>query len=185
MTDNCQKLYNQRHIVQQVGRRLVLPAPEIRRNVMINGTSNVLCHWKAEANNKKAVCWELCLLLRTIWKLTTLMKMEICIKRFFCVSTVDKTKFWDLNTVHTFETYSSELDSSTINPAKVSSRIVSSFKFFNFKLCNNFFILRPCVTNETYQRGVMHWLTPGIYRKNEQSETNKKLCYYQSDCIEA
>jgi len=69
MTDNCQKLYLQQHSVQQVGRRLTLPAPEIRRNIVINGTSNVLCHWKAEANKKKAVCWELCFLLRTIWKL--------------------------------------------------------------------------------------------------------------------
>jgi hypothetical protein len=56
----------QRHIVQQVGRRLILPAPEIRRNIVINDTSNVLCHWKAEANNKKTVCWELYCLLRTI-----------------------------------------------------------------------------------------------------------------------
>jgi hypothetical protein len=56
----------QRHIVQQVGRRLILPAPELRRNILINGTSNVWCHWKAEANNKKAVGWELRFRLRTI-----------------------------------------------------------------------------------------------------------------------
>jgi len=79
VTDNYQKLFLQRHIVQQVGRRLILPAPEVRRDVVINGTSNVLCHWKIEANSTKAVCWKLCFLLRIIWKLTTLMKMEICI----------------------------------------------------------------------------------------------------------
>jgi hypothetical protein len=51
MTNNCPELYMQRHIVQQVGRRLILPAPEIRRDIVINDTSNVSCHDKAETNN--------------------------------------------------------------------------------------------------------------------------------------
>lgn len=68
-------------------------------------------------------------------------KWRYVLSDFFCVTTVDWTKFWNLNTVHTFETYSSETDLCTINPAKVTSRIARSFKFFNFKLCNNFFYI--------------------------------------------
>lgn len=55
----------QRHIVQQVGQRLTLPAPEIRRNIVINDTRNALRHGKAETNNKRPICWKLCLLPRT------------------------------------------------------------------------------------------------------------------------